>query len=296
MTFLTVLIVFVLVQWWGSGSPLHQDTWFTRWVRTLNSQDWIQNAHPSLLVVLALAVPCVVLSLILWSINSIYPWLQLLIAVPLLLYCLGRGKYTARVSAYKKAWENKDWQQALASYTAMHEHCLCDEVAELDEQDQDWPRLHDAMLSAIAYRGFERMFTVLFWFVAFAPVGALLYRLSSLLLEELLDAENCDEASPAVSWARHWLWVLEWPVVRVLSLSFALTGNFVSCVQGLQKYLLDTELPTATVLRHFVYGALNLDADKSLDEDIGRVFKACLSLLSRTLILWICVLAVVTLW
>lgn len=299
MTFLTVLIVFILVQWWGSGGPLHKDTWFTRWIRMVQVQTWLQDAHPGLVILISLAVPCLLLYVLLSVIEGIFPWLQLAIAVPLLLYTLGRGKYTARVSSYKKAWEARDWTLALESYTNMREHCLCDDTPAFSEDEENWPALHHAMLTATTYRGFERMFTVLFWFVAFGPVGALLYRLSSLYLEEQIDKEgmDCTQPSKLMLLARHWLWVLEWPVVRILSLSFALTGNFVSCLQGLSRFALDTELPTAAILRHFVYGSLNMDPTEPLDEDnIPKVFKACLSLLQRTLILWICVLAVVTLW
>ena len=292
MTFLSVLIVFILVQWWGSGAPLHHDKWFFNWQR------WLHGVGAQMPVALRLMLiiigPALVLLLVLVLIADIAPWLQLLVAVPLLLYCLGRGKYTARVSAYHKAREQGDWDSALINYEKMREHCACDaDEPSFTPAQQEWPRLHHAMLVATAYRGFERMFTVLFWFVAFGPVGALVYRISSLLLEA--DETCADDSTQAL--ASHWLWVLEWPVVRVLSLSFALTGNFVSGMQSVKDYLIDTELSSRGVLHHSIYGALNLEEDEDLPEQgLSRVFKACLSLLSRTLILWICVLAVVTLW
>ncbi len=293
MTFLTVLIVFILVQWWGSGAPLHHDGWFFQWRNWLAKQQWLQQTPAALLLVLTLLGPALVLLLVIYVVNDIYPWLQLVIAVPLLLYCLGRGKYTARVSSYNKARDAGDWVLALDSYNNMREHCPADAKAEFSDDKEEWARLHHAMLSATAYRGFERMFTVLFWFVVFGPVGALVYRLSSLLLE----ADKTAGSERFWQMARHWLWVLEWPVVRVLSLSFALTGNFVSCMHSMREFLLNTELSTEDVLKHAIYGALNIQQDQQLsEEEVTRILKACLSLLSRTLILWICVLAVVTLW
>lgn len=292
MTFLTVLIVFILVQWWGSGSPLHHDNWFFQWWRWLSRQRILAQAPTGVLLFLTLLGPAAVVWLVLYIVDSIFPWLQLVVAVPLLLYSLGRGKYTARVSAYNKARDNKDWNAALESYRNMREHCGGERM-DFSGDKEDWPRLHRAMLVATAYRGFERMFTVLFWFVAFGPVGALTYRLSSLLLDQ--DRSEIEDRYWVT--ARHWLWVLEWPVTRVLGLSFALTGNFVSCIQSLKDYLLNIELSSEEVLRHAIFGALNLEEDKDLPEEgLTRLYKACLSLLSRTLILWICVLAVVTLW
>ena len=298
MTFLTVLIVFILVQWWGSAAPLHHDRWFYNWQRWLCKQTVLEQLPSGVLLALTLLGPLLVLWLVLATVNNIYPWLQLVVAVPLLLYCLGRSKYTARVSAYNKALNNDDWSAAIDSYKKMREHCAADGQEQFDSDAEEWPRLHHAMLVATAYRGFERMFTVLFWFVAFGPIGALLYRLSSLLIEaDTSSEEQSEDNNRYWQLARHWVWVLEWPVVRVLSLSFALTGNFVSCIQSFQDFLLDTELSSEGVLRHSIYGALNLEEDKDFEEDqVAKILRACISLLSRTIILWICVLAVVTLW
>lgn len=293
MTFITVLIVFILVQWWGSGAPLHHDKWFFRWQRWLANHSLFAEAPAGVRLLLTLLGPALVVGAVVYLLARDYPWLQILVSVPLLLYCLGRGKYTARVSAYNKAREAGNWLLALDSYQKMREHCVPEAEQAFSDDDEEWARLHHAMLVATAYRGFERMFTVLFWFVAFGPVGALVYRLSSLLVEA--DQADSDERFWAL--ARHWLWVMEWPVVRVLSLSFALTGNFVSGLHSVQEYLLNTELSSEGVLRHSVYGALNLDEEADFSEaDVARILKACISLLSRTIILWICILAVTTLW
>jgi AmpE protein len=48
------------------------------------------------------------------------------------------------------------------------------------------------------------------------PIGALMYRL--VFLANQKDSEN--------ELVDRWLWLLEWPVARVVGISFALTGNF----------------------------------------------------------------------
>ncbi len=296
MTFLSILIVFVLVQWWGSGAPLHHDAWFTRWSELIKKQDFIQQSHPAVPLALTLLGPALVLLVFLQIIEDIFPWLQIVIFVPILLYCLGRGKFTGRVSKYIKAWNNQDWALALDCYHNMGEHKLClNQEDEFSEHQENWQALHHAMVMATAYRGFERMFAVLFWFIAFGPVGALVYRMSALIITN--ECKRPDEHNVSyLAIVRHWLWAIEWPVVRVLGLSFGLTGNFVSCMHNWQEEFLDTEQETTTIMRHFVYGALNIDDSDNIEESsVARLLKACLSLLSRTLILWICVLAVATL-
>lgn len=291
MTLLSVVIAYLILRWWGAAKPLHHDGWFFRWCDWLAQQPALDRV-PITAFVLSLLGPVLLLLLALILADATWYWLQLFIAVPVLLYSVGRGKYSGLVMRYVRARHQRDWLESVACWQQLRgpEHEKEAGSAEALEQD-DWAELDQRLLQVVSYRGFERTFAVLFWFVLAGPAGALMYRLSALYLRR--GGEDSDEELRG--YALRWLWLLEWPAARVLGLSFALTGNFVGCIQSWHHYLWSTEHSTAEVLGHSVLGALNVDEDLSVaPEATERELKAALSLFSRTLIFWICVLALLT--
>ncbi len=89
------------------------------------------------------------------------------------------------------------------------------------------------------------------------------------------------------------IWLLESAVVRVLGLSFAITGNFISCMQRWRDSLLCFKTPSKKVLGNAVGGALDIDVDCKLDcESICCEMEALQSLFFRTGLFWLCALAV----
>ncbi|MEX1033028.1 MAG: hypothetical protein WDZ30_06675 [Cellvibrionaceae bacterium] len=285
MTLLSVVIAYLILRWYGAAKPLHHDGWYYRWCEWLANPPVLART-PLSAMVLAILGPVIALVLLLILASSIWYWLQLFIAVPVLLYSVGRGKYAGIVMRYGRARQQQDWVGA----TACHQSLGMPDQGELDRVDQDdWAGLDQRMMMAVSYRGFERIFAVLFWFVLLGPAGALIYRLSTLYLQaEPGQQQNHDSA-------RYWLWLLEWPAARVLGLSFALTGNFVGCIQAWRDHLWSTAHGTAEVLYHAVLGALQVDEALPASADTTeREFKAVLSLFSRTVIFWLCVLAVIT--
>lgn len=289
MTLLSVVIAYLILRWWGAAKPLHHDNWYYRWCDWVADQPALSR-FPVSIAALSILGPVLVLLLALVLASAIWYWLQLLIAVPVLLYAAGRGKYSGIAMHYLRARQRQDWAEAVACYQSLVIPAQGEgEPAEWTSVDQpDWTGLDQQMLTAISYRGFERTFAVLFWFILLGPAGALLYRLSTLYLR--VDPDQL----PSQQYARRWLWLLEWPAARVLGLSFALTGNFVGCIHSWRNQLWSTEQPTARVLAQYVLGALQVDEALPVSADsTEREFKATLSLFSRTLIFWLCVLAVV---
>ncbi|MGQ9426019.1 hypothetical protein ACXYTJ_04535 [Gilvimarinus sp. F26214L] len=286
MTLLAVVIAYLVLRWSGAPKPLHHDGWFFRWSHWLTDQPALLQKAAAV-PALAIAVPALALFILLALVEEIGYWLQLLVAVPVLLYSVGRGRYTGCVVRYIRARQQDDWLGALA---ACHTIVIPGQ-GQLDLIGEgDWEALDERMLTSMSYRGFERTFAVLFWFIVLGPVGALVYRLSVLYLQDSELAGRKD--------ARRWLWLLEWPASRVLGLSFALTGNFVGCIHAWHNYFWAPQLSTGEALRHFVAGALNVDGahlqGPHPQAHAEGEFNAVLSLYSRTLIFWLCVLAIVT--
>jgi len=231
-------------------------------------------------LLLAVVAPALLLWLLTWALAEglSQGWL-IFIAVPVLLYSLGRGDFSAEVQAYVEASEREDSVSA-----ARHLAVLQGNAVE-DADPEDWASMHRQALKTIAYRGCERMFAVLFWFLVLGPAGALMYRLSVLYRERSESAQ-----------VHRWLWLMEWPVVRVMGFTWAMAGNFDSCFFRCQRDLGDTRQGTSVLLYDQMLGALGRTepepADSVVDLDMIR---ASQPLYSRSLLLWVCVLALITL-
>lgn len=80
-----------------------------------------------------------------------------------------------------------------------------------------------AMVEGVFASALRRWFGVLFWFLLFGAVGAVLYRLVALAAEG-----DYADALPATTrdGARRFFALLNWPVAQAMTFSLALVGNF----------------------------------------------------------------------
>ena len=249
MIFLSLVVVFAILYWLGSASVIQQDGWFRLLVGRLQKIPGLA-AVPALVLALALLIPLALLLLLFVLLYlNLGQTALILLYVPVLLYSLGRGNLVEDVKAYIEL-VNKGDNVAASLWL---ENLRGNKKAEGRDQDadaevDDWRSLHTQTLKAIAYRGFERTFAVLFWFVIIGPFGALLYRLS------VLYRELAEEGSDHARLAAKWLWLLEMPAVRLMGVTWAFVGNFET--SPLRKNLLDIESSSAAVLNECLRGAL----------------------------------------
>ena len=280
MLLLTVVGGLLLIQIWGSGTPLHRDQWFFSLVGWLSNIDGL-SSKPLAVFCVALIVACVGVSLIDWYLADISIWLSAAFGILVLVYSMGRGQFSEPSKDYINAWKLRDWQ---AATKAAHRV----DVNDHDIEPDDWNELNHQMVSTLAYRGFERLFLVLFWFVVAGVVGALAYRLIALYAnytEDPKEEERVDRLQ----------WYLEWPVVRLFGLSLAITGNFASSFARLRQFFICTTNSTQSLLVYFIEAALNVSASEAVDPRCGeRELTELMQLYTRTMVLWVCVIALVT--
>lgn len=275
MTFLTIVIVFLIVQFYGPVESIQSDGWYKEWAA--KCRNWFQGERLQLAA--QLLVPMLGLWLVLDLAADISSLLLLLLVVPLLLYSLGRGDFTEWVQGYLEAARRND-NEVAADYAQR----LGVDISETS----DWPSLHQKVLQRAGYRGFERWFGVIFWFVILGPIGAVFYRLTSL------SAHNGENSAVMRHLFQRLLWILEWPAVRLLGMSLALIGNFSSCASHCVESLLDTQSSSDEVLEHFIHGAMNLNTSELTAETVTeKDIEALPPLFSRSLVLWVCVLAII---
>lgn len=218
MEFLAALIAVMLVQLWGSGAPLHHDGWFLRWCRWCESLPGLDSAS-TLLPVVAISAPVFVLLVAYYGIADQWWGLpKLAILVAILLYSFGRGDFRQALQNYAQAWRAGDIdnaQRLLQGFEGMQADVI-----------DSLPSLHAQARLRILYRGFERMFAVLFWFTLAGPALALAYRLAFLYRYRIVGGGDIiGNNRLAMALADQLLRMFEWLPVRALGLSFVVVGN-----------------------------------------------------------------------
>lgn len=261
MIFLSLIAVLAIIYWSrNTATLLQRDGWFI-WLLNRFRALPAASSFPLLPMVLVFVLPLLVLMICIWaivhflSINFLF-----FIYVPVLLYSLGRGDFLAELNNYI-ATANRGDSVAASKLIDDLRGQAADSTAH--ESANDWKSLHTQALKVISYRGFERTFAVLFWFVIAGAVGALLYRMSALYREQTTPYSN-----EAVL-ADKWLWLIEFPAVRLMGLTWAFVGNFDS--SPLRDSLIDTENSSMTILNNSLRGALGAPTDLYIKPEIETV-------------------------
>lgn len=278
MELLTLVLSIAFIQVWGAQNPLHNDRWFHTFVGYFAKYSAV--AKRGGLMLLVVAVPALIFCLLQLLLGRISVWLMLPLSIVVLLYSFGRGDFKEVVSEYTKACYVDDWTVALQRAKSL-------DVDVEGIAENDWNTLHQHVLDQAGYRGFEGSFAVLFWFFILGPAGALFYRSLAIYHHQV---------QPQQATASRLLWLLEWPAVRLLGISFAFTGNFVGCYERWRECLLCSKRSTVTILGPLILGALAVRDNTAQTGDVTRKELALLDrLYLRTLRFWLAAAALIIL-
>lgn len=283
MEFFAILIAWAAVQFWGSGGVIQEDNWFARY-REMTAG--VTNSTLRLLLLVAL--PVLSVFAVLWLLAPILFGLPVfLLSVALLLYSLGRGDFQILLKLYLNSWQRADLEGAY-----QHGRGFSTELCETGADNA--LQLHLSVRKAMFYQGFERWFAVVFWFVLAGPAVVLAYRLLFLLAnDDQLKQQDRDRAAAVLVY-------MEWLPVRLLGLAFAVIGNFDSCIASLREHF-NSQLPSAELLDKVGMKALpvylpegQVDGEQFI-KLAAEELSAVQHLLSRSLLVWVCVVAVLQL-
>lgn len=281
MEFFAILIAWAAVQFWGSGVVVQKDDWIAQFRRVLR---YVQTVR--LRLVIFLAAPALLVAVILWLLGPLLFGLPFFfLSVLILLYSLGRGDFQTRLRLYLNSWQRGDLEGAYL-HAQQFSPELCDSGAENAEE------LHSAVRKAVFYQGFERWFAAVFWFFALGPAVALLYRLLFIASRhDSFDQEERDQA-------KLWLYYAEWIPVRLLGFAFALVGDFDGSFRKWRESLM-SDLPAEDYLD--ALGCLSLPCtahtdDGQFTQNAAKELQCVQQMLSRSLLCWIAVMALMQLF
>lgn len=265
MTFLVLLIALLVERFFDFGHLRH---W--TWMQSVEAFVASRLKSPSPWVFLAANVLPLVLILMLVNVllvKSLYGFPGLVFDVAVLLYCFGPRNFWADAFACINALVTNPEVAVETCRQAF-------DISSTDDARTRYQRLLDRIL--VASNG--RVFGVVFWYAVLGVGGALLYRLVALMAAQ----PNAGEP------AKTSLLVLDWAPVRLITLIFALAGNFTKVMAVWLKKAAQGLVSGDTMLVEC--GVAGVGEDLSAVPDDGKILRAAVSMLDRTFIIALVVL------
>lgn len=124
-------------------------------------------------------------------------------------------------------------------------------------------------------QSYHKIFTLLFWYFVFGPIGLVLYVVSATLHKEWIDQKYFIVL----------LGILDWVPSRLLGLSFALAGDFGVVFKEWLKLLPQGIADNRTVIT--VCGTAAMSTETKTADD-------AMALIQRTILVWLVVMALIT--
>lgn len=282
MALLAILLGIFLERFLGSLEEMRRFGWFHALVNQVRRQSWGDGPGG---VAVGILLPLLVVLLASALLGAAGWPLLFLFAVSVLLYSFGPRDLEAEVEAFLDARARGDEEAAMLYAT--------DVLGGAEAGNAD--KLIHGMVEAMLAEAHERFFGVVFWFIVLGPVGALLYRLCSVLRQST-EAEQSAFAEAA----RRLHHILAWLPARLTALGYALSGSFVDAMhywrEEAPKWLEDSRF----ILIASGFGALryqpaeDAEVPPDLAEEDSYVGEA-LALIRRAALVWLAVLAIFTL-
>lgn len=273
MSFLVLLMALWFEKFSAMRHGVQRDGFFLGELARLERSGQRQPGWVLAIMVLA---PVALLVLLLHVLEPVaYGLLALPVHLLVLIYSLGRGDVKAPLGPLRDAWRRGDDQAAL-------------HVAERDlGLVADGPRsLMERVQSQLLWQVYQGFFAVIFWYFVLGPAAALAYRLLALCTEHSRQPALQTRAEQL----RH---IMDWLPVRVVALSFALVGNFVSVTRVMLHEVLNWHISAAHLVARVGRIADDIPDEEDTERGLGRL-DSLWELVLRCGVLWYAVFALLT--
>lgn len=285
MTMLAILLGVILERFNNHLDQFRTYGWFVEmihWTRQRFEHKSYWNDTVAVLVILL--IPVLVIGLVHRQLAGLSILLDFAFSVIILLYCFGPRDLHEAARHFIEAREHDDQTKA-------HEYAVEIIGEPLPEGDSElFGKIGRTLLIATN----QRLLAVFFWFVVLGPMGAVLYRLSSILLREARDASE-EGGNGFLQSIRLLFAILNWIPAHLTAFCYAVIGSFVDAMHEWQRHKgFDALDPDAAhnMLVCTGLGSLRMDAD-SIGFDQTSL-KHILGLGFRTTVIWLTVLALIT--
>ena len=289
MTLLAVIMALIIEKLAPSLLRFRRYEWIHQlksWVSatTKSIDNW--NATYNLTIVILL--PVLLVALIHYELFRAGALLGFLFGVLILVYTLGPKGIFMFIQQAEELSQHQDSSSLRAIATDLINDALPDEESEICER----------VKKELLIRNNVAITGIFFWFALLGPMGAILYRISHILHNARADEE--DAQTDFKQAAESLFAILNWIPTHLTALSYAITGSFVDALQHWRSNRIvnkiQSHLSTAAqdnLLISVGLGSLQM-IDKSEPASLPGVL-AVIDLAKRSVILWLTVLAILTL-
>ena len=285
MSLIVILLSLGIERFLGSVEDYRRFDWFEHYADWVYARMEGMSLRDGPVGVIAIVVPVV---LAVWAVNqlayALTPVFSFLFAIGVVLYAIGPKDLYRDAEGYLETMERGD-REGGAWYAA--------EMLERDVTGTP-AQVAQTMTDAVLIKSTERLLGVLLWFVLAGPVGAILYRVASVARlhtrgQETGLARSLDDL----------YMILLWPVARLTMLSYAVSGSFVETFNHWRSVKELWQWDSEELLISSGRGALRLEPRAPSytpeDEPALDAVRDALGLIKRTVIVWLTVLALLTL-
>ena len=298
MGLIVIIASLILERAIGSVQQWRRLDWFIGYRQKMFS--WVPDhwsfGYKGVAVVL---LPVVLVTLFIQFLLYGYWWglLEILFSIAVVTYCLGPDPLNQQVDAYLEACGQGDRMTA----KAIAEKLVGKPV------DDDEHRQAKQVTTAILYEGNTRIFAVLFWFFILGPMGAVLYRIAAVLMQESrksVESPHADTGEIQLNQAAEKTFaILDWLPAHILSLTFFLGGSFDDAWQGWRRvWSAEQDLVerTRSIVVSTGCGAMQHEVDDNVEEEGAeggydlQWIRMARAMVWRSVLIWLAFVAVVT--
>lgn len=287
MSFLVIILSLLVDRFLGSLQDMRRWDWVPAWADWLaariGERDWWAGPWGLLTTLGSLLLA---FGLVFQGLSATSGLLGFLFALLILVFCLGPRSLDDDVEGLLEARARGD--NEAAGHFAQRIH---------GGREEEGDEGIGAAIDGVLVQAHERLFGVIFWFAILGPLGALLYRMAVVLgriESEVVDGDAGGAAAVAPV-ARRLHAILAWPVARLTALSYGLSGSLIDAMGRLTPRLTNIGGDHERLLADVGRGALRLEEEAGEGSDDEWVREAH-DLVRRTLVIWLVVLALLTLY
>lgn len=299
MKFLVILLCAGINHTWMREKFSFSDSWF------ISFRSWtderVSSLFPSLkgrefiTLLLSLCVPALVLAgILVWLEGMFFGLPSMLLHGAILLYGFGRINFDQLLQNYQERVRTGDLEGAFRYISELSNDPDSHSVV-------DSETAHSFFCHYFIYNFFRRLFVVLFLYLLLGPVMVLVYHL--LTCDWPAATEEAETRDTTTDESASLVKILEWIPLRLVGLTFSLAGDFTCCFKELKLTFVDTDLTSSELLACYAFAALGEERevdqssstgteDKQAEQQLGQLH----SLLNRSLIIWISIVALFTVY